>query len=96
MKIRPEEACLTAVNWDHMNPYYFKKLKKLDESEAIRNINHIKQLQEIRDEKIKQQKEERERKEKEIYLKKNTREQLKKQYINLYQGMDEFPLKGSN
>lgn len=78
------------INWDHFDPYYFKKLKKLDESEAIRNINHLKQLQEIRDTKIKQQKEDRERKEKEIYLKKNTLEQLKEQYINLYQGKDEF------
>ncbi|MBG9911982.1 hypothetical protein ABD83_11120 [Bacillus xiamenensis] len=78
------------VNWEHFDPYYFKKLKKLDESEAIRNINHLKQLQEIRDAKIKKQKEERERKEKKIHSKENAMEQLKKQYFNLYQGKDEF------
>lgn len=76
------------VEWNHFDPYFFKKLKKLDESEAKRNINHLKQLQEIRDSKLKQQREARERKEKEFYKRKNTLKELHNQFINLYQGKD--------
>lgn len=78
------------IEWDHFDPYFFGNLKKLDESEAIRNINHLKQLQEIRDSKIKQKKEARERKVNEIFTRKTTLEGLKKQFINLYHGKDEF------
>jgi len=78
------------IEWNSYDPYYFDKLKKLDKSEAIRNINHLKQLQEIRDAKIIQQKKEREKKLKETVGKNNSLENLKKQYINLYQGVDEF------
>ncbi|MFD1849419.1 restriction endonuclease [Oceanobacillus bengalensis] len=74
------------VVWNHFDPYFFKTLKKLDESEAKRNISHLKQLQEIRDSKLKQQRELRERKDKEIYTKKNTLEELHNEFINLYQG----------
>ncbi|MBP1157674.1 MULTISPECIES: restriction endonuclease [unclassified Paenibacillus] len=41
--------------WNHFDPYYFKKLKKLDEAEALRCINHLKQVQEIRDAKVKEE-----------------------------------------
>lgn len=41
--------------WNQFDPYYFKKLKKLDETEALRCINHLKQVQEIRDAKVKEE-----------------------------------------
>lgn len=43
------------IQWSHFDPYYFIKLKKLDEAEAIRLITHLKQLQEIRDAKTKEE-----------------------------------------
>lgn len=42
-------------DWNHFDPYFFKKLKKLDEAEALRCINHLKQVQEIRDAKVKEE-----------------------------------------
>ncbi|MGK4118326.1 restriction endonuclease [Lysinibacillus capsici] len=78
------------IQWNHYDPYYFEKLKKLDKNEALRNINHLKQLQEIRDAKIKQQIENRERKLSEVIKTKKTIDSLKKQYISLYQGKDEL------
>ncbi|WP_154661603.1 restriction endonuclease [Bacillus ndiopicus] len=78
------------LQWNHYDPYYFETLKKLDKAQALRNINHLRQLQEIRDAKIKQQIESRESKYKEALKSKNTLEILKKQYLSLYQGKDEF------
>lgn len=78
------------LQWNHYDPYYFEKLKKLDKNEALRNINHLKQLQEIRDAKIKQQIENRESKLREAINKSENLETLKLQYISLYQGKDEF------
>ncbi|RTE02758.1 restriction endonuclease [Paenibacillus whitsoniae] len=43
------------ISWNHFDPYYFKKIKKLDEAEAVRQINHLKQVQEIRDAKTKEE-----------------------------------------
>ncbi|MFP3512940.1 restriction endonuclease [Peribacillus sp. SIMBA_075] len=77
------------VEWNHFDPYYFKKLKKLDENEALRNINHLKQLQEIRDEKIKKQKLQRMRKEEEINQNRKNFHDLNIQYTNLYKGLNE-------
>lgn len=76
------------TEWDYFDPYYFKKLNKLDEDEAKRNIIHLKQLQEIRDHKIKQERQrqdELERKRKDISV--NIVE-LKDTFINLFSGKD--------
>ncbi|KAA0796963.1 MULTISPECIES: restriction endonuclease [Bacillus cereus group] len=78
------------LTWDHFDPYYFKKLKKLDEDNAIRYISHLKQLQEIRDAKLKKLREERREREEESYRNQKSLDQLYNQYINLYQGKDEF------
>lgn len=74
------------TEWDYFDPYYFKKLNKLNEDEAKRNIIHLKQLQEIRDHKIKQERQrqdELERKRKDISV--NIVE-LKDTFINLFSG----------
>jgi hypothetical protein len=42
-------------DWNQFDPYFFKKIKKLDEAEALRCINHLKQVQEIRDTKVKEE-----------------------------------------
>lgn len=76
------------TEWDYFNPYYFKKLNKLDEDEAKRNITHLKQLQEIRDHKIKQERQrqvELERKRKDINI---DIVELKDTFINLFSGKD--------
>lgn len=76
------------TEWDYFDPYYFKKLNKLDEDEAKRNIIHLKQLQEIRDHKIKQERQrqdELERQRKDISV--NIVE-LKDTFINLFSGKD--------
>ncbi len=52
------------TEWDYFDPYYFKKINKLDEVEVKRNIMHLKQLQEIRDHKIKQERQRQEEMEK--------------------------------
>lgn len=52
------------TEWDYFDPYYFKKINKLDEAEAKSNIMHLKQLQEIRDHKIKQERQRQEEMEK--------------------------------
>lgn len=78
------------LEWDHFDPFYFNKLNKLDQDDALRNINHLKQLQEIRDANLRKLKEERKGKEQENYQKQKSLDQLYNQYINLYQGKDEF------
>lgn len=78
------------IDWNHFDPFYFMKIKKLDEKEAIRSINHLKQLQEIRDARLIQVKEERVKKENEIFQKKNSLLKIKSKYLNLYRGKDEI------
>ncbi len=77
------------TEWDYFDPYYFKKLNKLDEDEAKKNITHLKQLQEIRDYKIKQERQrqdELERKRKDISISIN---ELKDTFLNLFSGKDQ-------
>ena len=77
------------TEWDYFDPYYFKKINKLDEAEAKSNIMHLKQLQEIRDHKIKQERqrqEEMEKKRKNINI--STKE-LKDIFLNLFNGRDQ-------
>lgn len=77
------------TEWDYFDPYYFKKINKLDEAEAKRNIMHLKQLQEIRDHKIKQERqrqEEMEKKRKNINISTN---ELKDIFLNLFNGRDQ-------
>ena len=77
------------TEWDYFDPYYFKKLNKLDEDEAKKNITHLKQLQEIRDYKIKQERkrqDELERKRKDISIIIN---ELKDIFLNLFSGKDQ-------
>lgn len=77
------------TEWDYFDPYYFKKLNKLDEDEAKKNITHLKQLQEIRDYKIKQERkrqDELERKRKDISISIN---ELKDIFLNLFSGKDQ-------
>ncbi len=77
------------TEWDYFDPYYFKKINKLDEVEVKRNIMHLKQLQEIRDHKIKQERqrqEEMEKKRKNINI--STKE-LKDIFLNLFNGRDQ-------
>lgn len=50
----PFRAMLQSLlTWSHFDPYYFEKLRKLDQAAATRNLEHLRQLQEIRDSKIK-------------------------------------------
>lgn len=76
------------TEWDYFDPYYFKKLNKLDEDEAKRNITHLKQLQEIRDHKIKQERQ------RQVGLEKKRKDinidivELKDIFINLFSGKD--------
>ena len=77
------------TEWDYFDPYYFKKLNKLDEDEKKKNITHLKQLQEIRDYKIKQERQrqdELERKRKDISISIN---ELKDTFLNLFSGKDQ-------
>lgn len=77
------------TEWDYFDPYYFKKLNKLDEDEAKKNITHLEQLQEIRDYKIKQERkrqDELERKRKDISISIN---ELKDIFLNLFSGKDQ-------
>ncbi|OWR28515.1 hypothetical protein CDO73_18380 [Saccharibacillus sp. O23] len=71
------------INWSEFDPYYFKKLKKLDESEAIRSINHLKQVQEIRDANAKEIRRQQEVAKAER-SKKVSLESLEKTFIQLY------------
>lgn len=76
------------TEWNYFDPYYFQKLKKLNEDEAKRSIVHLKQLQEIRDYKIKQERqkrEEQERKRNDIIISQN---ELKEIFLNLFSGKD--------
>lgn len=76
------------TEWDYFDPYYFKKLNKLDEDEAKRNIIHLKQLQEIRDHKIKQERQHQEelaKKRKEII----SINELRDIFLNLFCGKDQ-------
>lgn len=76
------------INWNTFDPYYFKKLNKLDEETAKRNINHLRQLQEIRDAKLLEEKRQKEQKI-ESLKKINNQDELKKIFFNLFQGKDE-------
>ena len=77
------------TKWDYFNPYYFKKLNKLNEDEAKRNISHLKQLQEIRDHKIKQERQRQKELEKarqDVVINVN---ELKDIFLNLFNGRDQ-------
>lgn len=74
------------IGWNHFDPYYFDKLKKLNRGEAERAIAHLKQLQEIRDHKLQEQRKERERKEAAAKSPKVTLPELKAKFIALLQG----------
>lgn len=77
------------ISWSHFDPYYFDKLRKLDKSEAVKRINHLKQLQEIRDAKNKSEREQRIHKEEQLSSSRKSQEDIRKIFINLYQGKDE-------
>lgn len=70
------------TEWDYFDPYYFKKINKLDEVEVKRNIMHLKQLQEIRDHKIKQERQRQEEMEK------------KRKNINMHKRIEKFSVQG--
>lgn len=74
------------IEWTHFDPYYFGKLKKLDEAEAKRRLTHLRQLREIRDAKVKREQEERERRSQQAVKKGPSLEELHKTYIELFQG----------
>lgn len=73
------------INWEHFDPYYFDKLKKLSRTEAEHAINHLKQLQEIRDHKIQEHRKERERREAASKVPSTTLPDLKAKFIALLQ-----------
>jgi hypothetical protein len=83
----PYRAMLQALtNWSQFDPYYFNKLKKLNQADAERSIAHLKQLQEMRDHKIKNERKLREAKESASQNPKQSIEALKAKYIGLLQG----------
>ncbi len=76
------------IEWNHFDPYFFNKLKKLDEDEAKRRITHLRQLQEIRDAKIEKKRKIRENRKKQLEVNKVDRTLLKRRFISLFQGKD--------
>lgn len=77
------------INWTYFDPYYFKKLGKLDEEEAKKRINHLKQLQEIRDSKVKKIRKKREKRNKKLNTTNINREKIKNIFLKLFQGKNE-------
>lgn len=82
------------LEWSHFDPYYFDKLQKLDRDTAHKNIEHLKQLQEIRDAKIKADRIRREQLHKKQQQSTNTLEELKNNFLNLYQGKTNLQKRG--
>jgi hypothetical protein len=76
------------IEWSHFDPYYFHKLKKLNEDEAKRRLTHLKQLQEIRDYKIKEKRKLNIKKEIDISKSKASILDLKNMFLSLYQKSD--------
>ncbi|OUQ85221.1 hypothetical protein B5G50_27930 [Brevibacillus brevis] len=74
------------IEWNHFDPYYFKKLGKLDENNAKRLITHLRQLQEIRDARLKERKRLEEIRLKEILDKRPRVNNLKGEFLDLYKG----------
>lgn len=74
------------VDWNHLDPYYFDKLKKLDRGKATREIAHLRQLQEIRDAKIKTDRQRREEKRSREQVPKRDLRKLRDDFLNLHAG----------
>jgi hypothetical protein len=56
----PFRAMLQSLlEWSRFDPYYFEKLRKLDQAKAEKNLQHLRQLQEIRDARIQSDRERR-------------------------------------
>jgi hypothetical protein len=80
----PYRAMLQSLlQWEHFDPYYFDKLRKLDRSTADKNLAHLRQLQEIRDAKIKADRERRNTDEASRQTATATLEELRTQYLGL-------------
>jgi hypothetical protein len=88
-------AMLQALTtWSCFDPYYFDKLRKLNQADAERSIMHLKQLQEIRDHKIKEERKARAAKEAVAQSPKQTINELKDKYISLIQGSESSQKRG--
>ncbi|MDD5273975.1 MAG: restriction endonuclease [Methylovulum sp.] len=74
------------LKWDHFDPYYFEKLKKLDRNEAERHLNHLRQLQEIRDTKSKAERQARESAEVQAQKNRNSLSELRNEFLELHAG----------
>ena len=73
------------LEWEYFDPYYFKRLNKLNENEAKQKIQHLKQLQEIRDARLKESQRKRESinpKQTQLY----NFDSLHDTYLELFQG----------
>jgi hypothetical protein len=82
------------VEWNHFDPYYFDKIKKLNRIEAETALSHLRQLQEIRDAKIKEQRREREKKESDLQKSKTSLTEVKEKFLRLLQGTDNIQKRG--
>ena len=85
--IGPYRAMLhSLVDWDHFDPFYFDKLKKLDRGAAKESIDALRRLHSRRDSKIKQQSKIRKAaRDKQQDPKKNLQE-LRDEFLNLHSG----------
>ena len=74
------------VHWNHFDPYYFDKLKKLDRQNAKRQIAHLRQLQEIRDAKIKGDRQRREENQNKKQVPTKDLRELRDEFLELHAG----------
>jgi hypothetical protein len=74
------------INWEHFDPYYFDKLKKLDKQEAQRTLGHLRQLQEIRDARVKEESRRREVRKQGAPASRELLEGLRRKFLELHQG----------
>ncbi len=72
------------MEWEYFDPYYFKELRKLDETKARRLITQLRQLQEIRDARIKETKEQTEKKRSEAEKQKKSLVQIRDNFLSLF------------
>lgn len=82
------------LTWDHFDPYYFDRLKKLDRRKAEGLLAHLRQLQEIRDARIKEDKRRREEQERKSQEPATRLAEVRDQYLALLLSTDSRQKRG--
>ncbi len=80
--------------WSHFDPYYFDELHKLDRKTADQRLQHLRQLQEIRDARIQQDRLRRELARSAAQKPSRTMQELRDQFLGLYNGHDSPQARG--